>query len=139
MFSVITRRMKNSLPAWWSKVNCHQAAQRLFGWQVFQVQLRLDAAHAPVGVFQHRDVQAFLAAEVVVDHALAGARGGGDLVDARAAEALAGELLGCHLKDLRHGAGRVVGAAGLARRALFGGRPRRAGAPVWTGSFMTSV
>jgi hypothetical protein len=139
MFSVITRRMK-SLPSVVVEGERHQAAQRLFGRQVFQVQLRLDAAHAPVGVFQHRDVQAFLAAEVVVDHALAGARGGGDLVDARAAEALAGELLGCHFQDLGHGAGRVVGAAGLARcAALFGGRPRRAGAPVWTGSFMTSV
>ncbi len=94
-----------------------QLAQRRLGLQVVEVERGLDAADAPVGFFEHGHVQAFLAREVVIDHALAGVRERGDLVDARAAQALVGELLGRHFDDVGHRALRVVGARGGGRRA----------------------
>ena len=92
-----------------------QPAQRRHGRQILQVLLGLDLAHAAVRVFQHRQVQALFAAEVVVNHALAGARGGRNLVDARAAQPLVGKLCRRHLQDAGHGTGRVVGARGQGR------------------------
>jgi hypothetical protein len=117
----------------------HQAAQRVLRQQVVQVQFALGGAHAPVGLLQHRDVQTFLAAEVVVDHPLAGARGGGDLVDARTAQALAANsvVATCRISAIvRAGSFVRPVSAGTLR---VGGRPRRAGAAVWTGSFMAAV
>ena len=79
----------------------------------------LDRADAAVGLFEHGQVQAFLAAEVVIDHALAGAHGRGDLVDARTGQALLGELARRDLEDVGHRALGIVGARHLLRR-----RPR---------------
>ena len=98
----------------------HQGAQGGFGRQVFQLQVGLNAADARIGFLQHPDVQAFLAAEVVVDHPLAGAGEGGDLVDPGAGQALAGELGGGHLEDVGHGPLRVVGAPALGQRRAAG-------------------
>ena len=98
------------------KGKTHQAAQGVLGRQLVQVELRLDAAHAPVGLLQHGKVQAFLAAEVVINHAFAGLGGRCYLVDARAAQAFFGKLGRCHVQDAGHGARRVVGAAAFARR-----------------------
>ena len=88
-----------------------QSAQRILGRKVLQVQFGFDGAHAPVGLLENGDVQPLLALEVVVNHALAGPRRGGDGVYARAAQALIGELGRRHLHDPGHGAQRIVGAA----------------------------
>ena len=72
-----------------------------------------------VGIFQHRNIQTFLGLEVVVNHALARAHGLGDVVDARARQALLSELAGRDRQDVCHGARRVVGT-----RCFFGRRLR---------------
>ena len=97
-----------------------QPAQRILGRQVLQLQFSFNGAHAPVGLLENGDVQPLLALEVVVNHALAGARRGGDGVYARAAQTLVGELGRRHLHDLGHGAQRIVSAARW--RLLGGGR-----------------
>ena len=97
----------------------NQFLQRLHRRQVVQVQVRLDGPHASISLFEHRQVQAVLAAEVVIDHPLAGARGRCNGVDARAGEAFVGELVRGHSQDLGHGAGGVVGATGFFGRIGF--------------------
>jgi hypothetical protein len=84
------------------------------------VQFGLDVPHALVRLLQHREVQALLAAEVVVDHPLAGLRERGDLVDARTGQPLLAELRGGDLQDVGLGALRIVGAGRLLRRRLRG-------------------
>src|SRR5436305_214756 len=74
--------------------------QRPLGRQMIDVEIALDVADTAVSLFEHGDVEAFLAAEVVIDHPLAGARAGGDLVDARATQPLGGELLGRDSDDV---------------------------------------
>ena len=72
-------------------------------------------ADAAVGRLQHGDIEAFLAAEIVIDHALAGLGAGGNIVDPRTAEALAGKLLGRNFDDVALGSFGVIDA--LSRRA----------------------
>ncbi len=62
------------------------------------------SADAAVGRLQDSDVEALLAAEIVVDHSLAGLGAGGDVVHARTAEPLAGKLLRRDLYDVALGA-----------------------------------
>ena len=66
------------------KGKAHQALQCLLGRSIFELQLGFDVANAAVGLFKHRKVQALFAAEVVVNHALAGVRCCGNGVNARA-------------------------------------------------------
>src|SRR3546814_2859505 len=63
-----------------------QPLQRLDRRQALGVELRLAFAHQPVGVLEGAQIEALLFAEIVIDHALAGARARGDLVDARAGQ-----------------------------------------------------
>ena len=70
---------------------------------MLDVDLLLGLADASVGALQHCSEQLLLAAEVVVDHPLGGARLSGDLVNARASETLVGELLGGDVEDLGAG------------------------------------
>src|SRR5262245_57392462 len=57
-----------------------------------KVQARLDGADAVIRSFKHRDVDTFLATEVVVDHPLASLSACGDRADPGATEALLGEF-----------------------------------------------
>ena len=62
--------------------------------QVFQVQLGLHVAHAPIRFLQHGQVQAFLAAEVGVDRLLGAARALGHGVHAHGVAQLEHEFDG---------------------------------------------
>src|SRR6185437_5768176 len=77
-----------------------QRGERLLGRLVLQIERRLLPADRRVGGLQHREVEPLLAAEVVVDHALAGARAIGDRVDPSAAEATLRELHRGDLEDV---------------------------------------
>ena len=80
------------------------------------VELGLGLVEAPVDLFEHRDEEAFLAAEVVVDHPVVRLRGLRDLLDAAAVVAVLGEHLGRRAQDAL--------ARGLRRRSRTpGGRP----------------
>src|SRR5437660_580293 len=68
--------------------------------QVIDIELPLGVPGRRVGTFQDRDVQLFLACEVVIDHPLRGARSGSDLVDPRSRVAVRGELGERHVQDL---------------------------------------
>src|SRR3546814_20973122 len=76
-----------------------QPLQRLDWRQALGVELRLAFAHQPVGVLEGAQIEPLLVAEIVIDHALAGARARGDLVDARARQPVERELLGGALQD----------------------------------------
>ena len=93
-----------------------QPAQRILGRQIVQVQVGLDRAHAPVGFFEHRKVEPLLAAEVVVDHALAGAHRLGDDVDPGPCQALVRELARGDRQDVGHCPLGIVGARWSLRR-----------------------
>ncbi len=82
---------------------------------VEQLGFFLERSNIHVGFFEHRLVQAFLALEVVINHALRGARALGDLIDARAAQAVDGEFLGGDREDVLH--------RGLGSRVTTGSSP----------------
>src|SRR3954470_5122461 len=67
---------------------------------MLQFERRLLLADRRVGALEHRQVQPLLAAEVVVDHALAGARAGSDRIDPRPAIAPLRELGRGDLEDV---------------------------------------
>ena len=60
---------------------------------MFEIEPALLGANLLIGAFQHREVEVFLVADVVIQHALVGAGIGRDAVDARAGKAMGGELL----------------------------------------------
>ena len=100
----------------------HQSRQRLDG-RVLRVELRLAAPHLPVGFSRAREIEPLLVAEIVVDHALAGARACGDLVDPGAGEPVLSELLRRDLEDVAralpgpaHGRGPISILRGLGSR-----------------------
>src|SRR5690606_33154983 len=81
-----------------------QRPDRLDGRQVGHVEVALGGADHRVRLLQDGYVELLLAAEVVVDHALGGARELGDLVHPRSRVAAPGELPLGDLEDLRLGA-----------------------------------
>src|SRR5690349_6084718 len=60
---------------------------------MIDVEIALDIADVAIRVFEHGDVETFLAAEIVIDHPFARTRARGDLVDSGAAQALVREFL----------------------------------------------
>ena len=75
--------------------------------QTIQIEFVLHTPDVAISLLQRRQVQAFLAAEVIVDHPLVGAHPRGDGIDTRAAQAVLGEFLAGGRKDLPAGAFRV--------------------------------
>ena len=69
--------------------------------QVFEVEQAFGVTHLRIDVLEHRQVDLFLAAEVVVDHRPRGVGAGGDRVHARALEAAGGELVDRGADDAR--------------------------------------
>ena len=81
----------------------------------------LALAHLPVGVLERAEIEPLLVAEIVVDHPLAGAGAGGDLVDPRAGQAVERELLRGDLEDVLPRPLGILRAR--RRRAAFAARP----------------
>ena len=121
MFSMATSRMKSWWAMWWSKVISASRPDGVDRVDVVDLQALLGLADAAVGVLQHRQVELFLAAEVVVDHPLGGAGLLGDLVDAGARVALLGEHRGGHLDQL---GARALGVAQRLGARLGGHNPQ---------------
>ena len=88
--------------------------------------VRFSRSDGSGGLFEHRDEEPFLSAEIVVDHPLAGAGAGGDVVDTGPAEALVGELVGRNLQDVSARPVRIMnpGRPGAAPREPLGNRNR---------------
>ena len=101
---MLTSRMKSGCDSWWSNVSAASSSDGVHRVEMLDVELLLQRADAGVRTLQDGDVEAFLAAEVVVDHPLGGARLGGDLVHPATGVAAIGELAGGDLEDLRPGA-----------------------------------
>ena len=70
-----------------------QPLDRLGRIEMFEIEAALLGTDLVVGGFQHREVEVFLVADMVVQHALVGAGIGRDAVDARTGKAMRGELL----------------------------------------------
>ena len=102
--------MKSSLVVLVVEGESDERRDGLLGLEVAEVQLRLDLADAGIGLLQHRPVQSFLVAEVIVDHPLAGGRLGGDLVDAGAAQSVRGEFGARDLENAAPDALRILDA-----------------------------
>ena len=66
---------------------------------MFEVEPALLGADLLVGAFEHLEIEVFLVADVVIQHALVGAGLGRDAVDARAGQAVGGEFLLRGLED----------------------------------------
>ena len=60
---------------------------------MFEIEFALLGTDLVIGAFEHREVKVFLVADVVVQHALVGAGVCRNAVDARAGQAMGGELL----------------------------------------------
>ena len=87
------------------------------GWfKAVQVEFLLDIANVAIDLLKDSLVEALLAAEVVVDHALGRTHLGGDRINASAAQAMFGELASGHGKNVLTCAVRI----GLARSCLRG-------------------
>src|ERR1700733_12217298 len=101
--------------------------------EVIDVELRLDIAEQRIDPLQGRDEELLLAAEVVVDHPLRGARLGGDLVDPRSGKPVADELPDRDIEDFLAGEigippprGHLGGVRPGNHRIPFARGPRRA-------------
>ena len=95
-----------------------QDAQGFFRMADVECELRFGRTQLGVDALQHLDVKAFLAREVVIDHAVARACQPRNALDPRAAVAVAHELIARRAQDAR---ARLVGVAsggGLTRHAL---------------------
>jgi hypothetical protein len=101
---------------------------------MIDVEVTLDIANSAISLFENRDVESFLAAEVVIDHPLAGARARGDFVDARAAQALVRELLGRDGDDVAARLLGVVDPRGLVVRGVPAVRARQRRSDIFHGS-----
>ena len=99
----------------------HQAANAFARLQRVELQVAFALADHPVGLFQHREEQVVLVAEVVVDHAHVDPGVGGDALDPRALRAVPGELGRGHLQDALARAGQILG---LLARSTLGRRCR---------------
>ena len=128
MFSMLTSRMKSGCDSWWSKVSSASRRIAATGSRWSTSIVCSAAADRGVGALEHGHEQLLLAAEVVVDHPLRGARLVGDLVHARAREALVGELARRHLEDLR------PSALGVALALREGARDHGSIVGVWQGA-----
>ena len=89
-----------------------EAPDRLDGLHQGQVQFPLLGTDAGVGPLQHRQEQAFLALEVVIDQAFVDASPLGDAVHAGAAQTLLGELHQGRVQDV------LLGTVSVARARL---------------------
>ncbi|MCY1176238.1 hypothetical protein D9M73_165020 [compost metagenome] len=96
----------------------HQPPNRLDGRQFSQVQPVFGIADIAVELLQHLDVELFLTAEVVIDHALGRVDALGDGIDASPGKPLLNELDNRLLQDVLAGFFRIV----LATLARFGNR-----------------
>ena len=93
------------------------------GLELAERQLALAAADLLVGIEQHRRVERFLVAPVVVEHPLVGLGAGGDGIDPGAVEALLAELVAGGAEDLGLGLFGIARTGGAARLALAGAGP----------------
>src|SRR5260370_336095 len=97
MSTTCARRAASALGEAMSRLKMVEKVARGFG-----------AADARVGLLEHGEVEPLLAAEIIVDHALAGARALGDGVDPRAAIAFPREFARGDFEDIALGALGVV-------------------------------
>ena len=81
------------------EIEFHQPLNGHAGLKVVEVERLFLAAQAGVNPLQHGQVEALLAAEVVVDHALVGFGVLGDLVYPPAKQPLGGEFVLCRLEN----------------------------------------
>src|SRR3990172_4336075 len=98
----------------------NECAQGLFWRLMLQVQGGFDASDLAVCLLENGNVQTFLAAEIIVDHALAGLGAGRNIVDARTAEAHTGKLLGRNFNYVALGSVGIVDALATRFRAVKG-------------------
>src|SRR5689334_18688413 len=98
----------------------NERLESLFGVLILKVQAALDTAHVAIRRFQYSNVEAFLAAKIVIDHALAGLGPRGNIVHAGAAEAFAGELRGRDFYDVALGSLGVVNPLAAHFRTMKG-------------------
>ena len=70
-----------------------QPLDRLRRIEMFQIEPALLDPDFLIGAFEHREIEVFLVADVIVQHALVGAGLGGDAVDPRAGKPVGGEFL----------------------------------------------
>jgi hypothetical protein len=89
--------------------------QRLVGGHPFEPDRGLGVPDPPVFSFEDRAVQSLFAAEIIIDHPLAGARPERNGINASAAQTLVRELLCCRVKDLSAGALGISGSASLGK------------------------
>ena len=97
-----------------------QALQRLQRRQVLNVQLAFSLPDRLVRIFERAEIETFLVAEIVVDHPLAGARAGRNLVDTGARQPVQGELFGSDLDDILPRSLRIMRARSRRLRPAFG-------------------
>ena len=102
-----------------------QSTDRRDGVEVFDIERLLGGADFGIRLLEHGEVEPLFAAEVVVDHALGGARARGNLVDARAGVPAIGEFAARNGEDVRPGP-RGVANAFAARPGAGAGGHRRA-------------
>jgi hypothetical protein len=86
----------------------HQTPDGLLRLQLSQVQLTFSPPNVAVEFLQDFDVELFLAAEIVIDHALRGFRALSDGVDPRPGQPLADEFDNRRLEDVLAGLFRVI-------------------------------
>src|SRR5690348_15492713 len=72
---------------------------RLARAKLFEIELPLGGANVVVSTFKNGEVEGFLVADMVIDHALVCARGFGDTAKTRAAKAITREFGGCGAHD----------------------------------------
>src|SRR5690606_12210859 len=78
----------------------HQPAQRVGGAQMLEIELGFGGADLPVGFLKDGQVETFLVPEIVIDHPLARASHGGDVVDPGPGQAVLGKVPGGDLDDV---------------------------------------
>ena len=87
-----------------------QLTDRGFRLQILQMHPRFDPADVAIGFFKDGDIQALLAAEVIIYRAFGRPRTGGDGIHPGAAETMIGKFLGRDRKDILLGALGIVPA-----------------------------
>ena len=85
-----------------------------------EVELVFCIANFFVFRLQRGQVKTFFATEVVIDHALTGFGGGGDLIDTRTRKTFFTELLGGDIQDVLLRTGGLIHTPIVAFRARFG-------------------
>ena len=89
-----------------------------FRFQILQMHGRFDPPDVAIGFFKDGDIQAFLAAKIIIYRAFGRPRTGRDGIHPGTAETMIGEFLGRDIKDILLGALRIVPARWHARLVL---------------------